>query len=358
MRVAAAPHAVALWPKGGGKATGEPRPDWDLRAAMHRAHRGAGCETSPIFTAILLDFSDSAPVWLRRADFSGKNGDNRMSIKIPDELKADVPQTMWGKILSATPVVMTVVATLLAGLASSEMTHAQYSRALAAQQQSKTGDQWAFFQAKRLRSALQLSTLDVLQNTTVVHALDTAMRASFTPPAPPAAAPVEASVQAAIDAVAAGWTEAQVAALVVKVNDQTLDAALRAAKERASAFDAAVRPANKVVEQLESESAGRPDHRDVVAARLRYMAQRYDTESRLNQGIAYLYELQVRKSNFTAERHERRSQRFFFGMLAAQAAVIIATFAIAARKRNLLWSLAAAAGLAAVGFAVYVYLFI
>jgi hypothetical protein len=34
-----------------------------------------------------------------------------MSAKIPDELKADVPQTRWGKILVATPVVMTVVAT-------------------------------------------------------------------------------------------------------------------------------------------------------------------------------------------------------------------------------------------------------
>ena len=43
-------------------------------------------------------------------------------------------------------------------------------------------------------------------------------------------------------------------------------------------------------------------------------------------------------------------------MLAAQAAVIVSTFAMAARKRNLLWTLAAAAGLAAVIFAIYVYL--
>ena len=38
-----------------------------------------------------------------------------MAIKIPDELKADVPQTTWGKILNATPIVMTVIATMLAG---------------------------------------------------------------------------------------------------------------------------------------------------------------------------------------------------------------------------------------------------
>ncbi len=279
-------------------------------------------------------------------------------IKIPEELKATIPQTMWGKILGATPVVMTVVATMLAGLASSEMTKAQYSRALAAQQQSKTGDQWAFFQAKRLRTAMQNSTLDVLQSTIELHPLDATMQASFTPPPAPPAPPVSAGVQAALDAAAGGRPESDVIPLIAKLDDKALEAALEAAKSRADAYDAAVAPATKAVAQIETDSGGKPNHRDVVAARLRFTAQRYDTESRLNQAIAYLYELQVRKSNFTAERHERRSQRFFFGMLAAQAAVIIATFAIAARKRNLLWSLAAGAGLAAVAFAVYVYLFI
>jgi hypothetical protein len=66
----------------------------------------------------------------------------------------------------------------------------------------------------------------------------------------------------------------------------------------------------------------------------------------------------VRKNNISAERHHKRSQRFFYGMLAAQTGVIIATFAIAARKRNLLWSLAAAAGAAATAFAIYVYLYV
>ena len=76
-------------------------------------------------------------------------------IKIPDALKADMPQSNWGKVLAATPVIMTVIATLLAGLASSEMTRAQYDRSLAAQQQNKASDEWGFFQAKRLRGAFQ-----------------------------------------------------------------------------------------------------------------------------------------------------------------------------------------------------------
>src|ERR1051326_1985021 len=95
-----------------------------------------------------------------------------MKTTIPNELKVAVPPTQWGRILTATPVIMTIVATMLAGLASSEMTKAQYDRALAAQQQSKAGDQWSFFQAKRLRGAYQRNTADLVQAVAEVHELD------------------------------------------------------------------------------------------------------------------------------------------------------------------------------------------
>ena len=104
-----------------------------------------------------------------------------------------------------------------------------------------------------------------------------------------------------------------------------------------------------------SKSATR---RDFVAARLEYNARRYDAEARLNQVVANLYELQVRKANLSAARHHRRSQRFFYGMLAAQTGVIISTLAIAARQRNLLWTIAAIAGVTAIAFAAYVYVFV
>src|SRR3954453_8340620 len=97
-----------------------------------------------------------------------------MKVTIPEELKKDVPPTTYGKILAATPVVMAVVATMLAGLASSEMTRAQYDRSLAAQQQSKAGDQWSFFQAKRLRGAFQRNTAELLQAVSEVHPLEAA----------------------------------------------------------------------------------------------------------------------------------------------------------------------------------------
>src|SRR5262245_21396587 len=59
---------------------------------------------------------------------------------------------------------MTVLATIFAGLSSSEMTRSMYYRSLAAQQQSKAGDQWAFFQAKRIRGTSLETTVELLQS--------------------------------------------------------------------------------------------------------------------------------------------------------------------------------------------------
>jgi hypothetical protein len=314
--------------------------------------------------------------------------------------------------LAATPVVMAVVATLLAGLASSEMTRAQYDRALAAQQQSKAGDQWSFFQAKRLRGAFQRSALDLLQSIVEVHPLDAAalkqsaeqlpaqaeqsetakvrtemlaaldspagqqalgfLQRGDLPPAGAAAAP-DPNLKAALDAVENLKPEPELKPLLAQVNNKALEDALGAARDLAQTFDTATKPVNSLIDQLEnlvnrqaaylramssSPPSGASLTRDFTAARLRYGALRYEVEARLNQAIANLYELQVRQSNISAERHHDRSQRFFFGMLAAQLGVIVSTLAMAARQRNLLWALAAIAGLLAIAFAIYVYLYV
>jgi hypothetical protein len=342
-----------------------------------------------------------------------------MKVTVPQELKADMPQTVFGKILSATPVVMAVVATMLAGLASSEMTKAQYDRSLGAQQQSKAGDQWSFFQAKRLRGAVQQNSVDLLESLTALRPLDPAalrtaaeqwpaavnpteaakLKAELAAAAESAAgqqaltllregkvpgttegAPLDARVKAALDAMENLKPDAEMASLLAQVDNKLIEDSLGAARDRTQEFDLATKPVNQAIDQIDSLLARRTAllqqtqgqaaadvgaspaaaslGRDFTVARLRYAALRYEVEARLNQVIANLYELQVRKSNISAERHHARSQRFFFGMLAAQFGVIISTFALAARNRNLLWSLAAGAGLLAVAFAVYVYLYV
>jgi hypothetical protein len=278
-----------------------------------------------------------------------------MKTQIPDALKNDVPQTTWGKLLMVTPVVMTVVATLLAGLASSEMTKAQYDRALGAQLQSKAGDQWSYFQAKKLRGAIQRSSLELLEAIAEAPPAENTLREEVPSVAAPA---LDASLQEAIDAIETQKPETEITAALKAVEDRTLAAALQSARNQARDFDAALGPANEEIRKLETLVSGgdRNARRDGTAIKMRFNAARYDAEAKLNQNIANLLELQVRKANISAERHHRRSGKFFFGMLAAQAAVIVSTFAIATQKRNLLWSFAAACGLAAIIFAIYVYL--
>jgi Domain of unknown function (DUF4337) len=288
-------------------------------------------------------------------------------IKIPDELKAGLPSNKWGKILGATPIVMTVIATLLAGLASSEMTRAQYDRSLAAQLQSKAGDQWSYFQAKKLRGAVAHNTLDLLEATSEVQPLepaavpgiDAATLAALTQNQLPEATPAkfDDTVNAALAAVVGSKPEDEIAAALAKVKDATLAESLVAARNAATAFDAATRPINQTTDRLDEtlKAGDKNTFRDFTAARLRYTAARYDAEAGLNQSIAGILELQVRKDNISAERHHRRSGKFFYGMLAAQMGVIVSTFAMAARQKSFLWSVAAAAGAAAVAFAAYVF---
>jgi hypothetical protein len=289
-------------------------------------------------------------------------------IVIPEQLKQELPPNAWGKILGATPIIMTVIATMLAGLASSEMTRAQYDRSLAAQLQSKAGDQWGYFQAKKLRSAVARNTLDLLAaasdlaplEDTSLPALDAATSAALVRGQLPAAtlAPLPAEVQTALDRLADARPEAEIASAVVKINPATLAQALAGAQDAARSFDTALKPINQTVDQLDETlmKGDRKFFRGFSAARLRFTAAHYDAEARLNLTVAGLYELQVRQDNYSAEKHHARSGRFFLGMLGAQMAVIISTFALAARKHSFLWSLAAAAGAAAVAFSVYVYL--
>ena len=278
-----------------------------------------------------------------------------MKTKLPDELTNEVPQTKWGKVLLATPVVMTVIATLLAGLASSEMTTAQYDRALGAQLQSKAGDQWSYFQAKKLRGAMQRNSFELLTATAEIRTIENPALEKMPAPASPS---FEAKVDAALQAIEQQKPETEIADRLKSVDDKSLAAALQVAKDNALAFDTATVPASQTLDQLEKAlpAGDKAAARNLTATRMRYNSARYDAEARLNQTIANLYELQVRKANVSAERHHKRSGKFFFGMLAAQAAVIVSTFAIAAQKRSFLWSVAAVAGIAAIIFAIYVYL--
>lgn len=409
------------------------------------------------------------------------------SDKVSSETTAEVPKSTFDKLLGSLPVILTVLSTLLAGLSSSEMTQAQYYRSLAAQFQSKVGDQWNFFQAKRQRGAIVSGQGEGLRAQAVTHAetdalssasrlareLDRVTRCcdgllaalatgSETPQhpavqaaaatlrriaateadqvattfagrlaltAPPHLTPDQldelfqdprpalmrelanhrAELVSVLEAVDARRAETEIAAPLRALKAEELQHALDLMEARAAEQDEATRSMVRSHEQadvLAAEQANRlrPLHaatrdlelalaelaflpqspprslreagetaahagrrtaeamvelvRNVQLARCRYNEKRYECEARYNQVIAGLYEAQVRKSSLTSDRHRFRSYLFFYAMLGAQGGVTVASFALALRQHNSLWSLAGAAGLLAMAAGIYVYLFI
>ena len=315
------------------------------------------------------------------------------------ELDPGHKRTTWETIIVTTPVILTVVATILAGLSSSEMSSAQYFRSLAAQMQAKVSDQWGYFQAKKLRAEQCENTIVILRGlspsmpmnarefqnamtqlnggNSSTKPADTGDLKSFFNGIVPEVAEQPVGPQPVIDAmnaVSSTPSESDLEQQAGKIDQTQLDGAVTVANQNSQAFDAAVQEQtsqySKMSDELRSRiqssqvgSSNQPDAQrglstTVAVAQLKFNSNRYQRDAHYNQVLAELLELQVRKQGFTSDRHRIRSKEFFYGMLAAQAGVTIATFSLALQRRNLLWGLAASAGLAAVTFAAYVYMFV
>jgi hypothetical protein len=408
----------------------------------------------------------------------------------PAEKPADKPRSVWDTILTSTPIILTAVATTLAGLSSAEMTKAQYHRSLASQHQSKVGDQWGFFQAKRIRGSgkeimvaqmrrehdTEPVTVEYIKSTVArlpkmydsaekeAKQLLTAIKAAGTDlgsstlseslrqaatkaertagergkqastlkeridqalttaeirnalgylnsaklPSVDQETVGDANIQAASDAIRQRQTETETKPMMAKITEEELRKALDTAENNASAFEAKCDPLGKslnqmgrlvaeermlakgfrrAVEELMAAMADVPmtgsnslvDLRAAESALRRtnilisqladelgdsyqaatedFTARRYRREANDNQDIANVLEIQVRKSSWSSDRHRDRSLMFFYGMLAAQVGVVISTSALAVRRRSVLWGLATVAGLGAILFAAYVYLY-
>jgi len=371
---------------------------------------------------------------------------------------------------------MTILSTLLAGLSSSEMTQAQYYRSLAAQNQSRAGDQWGFFQAKRIRGSGLENTADLLQtqisladateveaaarrlaasiqtieknsqewlaklssgkpvdNTKTASALKRLSETAQSQVGQVAKGKLQESLHQALgkpevrqifDAFAGGrlpmvedkpiddpamkmaikaiaerrpdievdetvnslsyekiHQALEIAQTNARLGDEATDSLTEALAEVERAVKSLVRLAIPVLKTLASlqdslesgDKALSPDQlgalspdrlRDDVerlqkgfkAIQLQYNGLRNRREADYNQRLAYVYEVQVHKNGLDADRHRQRSKNFFYGMLVAQAAMAISSFALAARQKSVLWALACLAGLTAVAFSGYVYL--
>lgn len=256
------------------------------------------------------------------------------------------PKSLKESIFTFTPIALTVLSTLLAGLSSSEMTRSQVFRALAAQDQSKASDQWNYYQAKRLRADDAANSLDLLQ---AVATTPPTMSQSPRLPDVTDQPITNADILEAMKEVDGNQTEEQMAPVVMRISDQQIADALALAHANLIAFIAAVQPMNTELTSASGASA--------AVSRLQFAVARYDREAEYNRVSGRLYEIEVRRAGVQSDRRKSRSGYFFYGMLAAQAGVIISSFALAVEKRAPFWALAALSGVAALAFSSYVYMY-
>lgn len=215
-------------------------------------------------------------------------------MKLPKPPDPNAPRkSMRETILTSLPVVLTVVATVLAGLSSGEMTRAQYYRSMAAQMQAKASDQWSYFQAKRGRSIDALQALDLLSISAHPGSLDAGVLRAASAGLKQAAggdakfAPRAADLDVELSAVLAGpnWagamevvnghpptvvdqpiassrvleamsevekdqSEAVMAPLLRQITGDEIADAQRVVNDNLNAFDASFEPAGKVLDKL------------------------------------------------------------------------------------------------------------
>jgi hypothetical protein len=251
--------------------------------------------------------------------------------------------------LAAVPVVLTALATILAGLSSSEMTQSMYYRSLAAQDQAKAGSQWAFFQAKRIRGTTMESGGDLIRAISDPPALDAVgMRAGLEriesairgvngsqpvvdaanrlrqlltrdsvrqslkyvagpdlPPAPETQTG-DAHLQSLLTAVEERKTEAETAADVAQISTGRIEEELTAAERNADTFDKACKP---IIGDLRAVEKGVTELANEIRSIRR--SSNSDNRSAVDEAAGTAKELLVSvraaKQDFTARRYAKEA---------------------------------------------------
>ena len=254
--------------------------------------------------------------------------------------------------LAAVPVILTVMATILAGLSSSEMTQSMYYRSLAAQNQAKAGSQWAFFQAKRIRGTTMETSGDLIRALAETPPLDAvrlragieriesaarrvgdsqavadaanrlrqilsrdSVRQSLRYLGGPDLPPVtvnrteDEQIQALVNAVENRQTEPQTAALIAQVRTARIAGELQRSEQNAEAFDMACKP---VVNDLRSIEKAAGELASEVRGRITALGSEHEKRAAFDEANVAVKEMltavRAAKQDFTARRYAKEAE--------------------------------------------------
>ncbi len=269
---------------------------------------------------------------------------------------------------AALPIALTALATAFAGMSTSELQRAMFWRSYAAQDQAKATSQWTFAGFKRDRSLICQTAAAQLRATAgnplnpflemqVAGADAKAIEwlAGKGPPTVKLPVVTDGNLQKLLADIQARVSEADLIRQAGKIPAETINTSLDVAEQAAEQIDQDWRPTMKAAAQLAAE-AGHEKAAAAQAAGFELEKRRYGIESGLNQGIGYLYEARVKVSSAESGKHERKSQNFFYAMLAAQIGATIAALALARQKKSVLWAVAGGTGLVALVIGATVFL--
>jgi hypothetical protein len=168
------------------------------------------------------------------------------------------------------------------------------------------------------------------------------------------------NIKALRDAIEKRDPEAELGRLASKVSHAAINKAIDDAEKANELIDKEWSPiidaANALATSTDGGKIDAATRTARQAAGFELEQRRYRAESRLNQGIGFLYEIRVKVSSAESDKHRRKSQHFFYAMLAAQIAATVSALALARRTKSSLWFFAGLIGLVSLGIGGYVML--
>lgn len=274
------------------------------------------------------------------------------------------PKSFIEKAGAALPIALTAIATAFAGMSTSELQRAMFWRSYAAQDQSKATSQWTLAGFKRDRSLI--CQVAAAQLRAVAGNAPNPFAATAENPAatwlagdgpPPAKLPEvsDEALRRLLADIQARAPEADLLRQAGRVPQATINAAIDDAEKAVEQLDKEWEPTVKAAGKL-AAGTGKVANPAAQAAGYELEQRRYRIEAGLNQGVGYLYEARVKVSAAESDRHQDKSRKFFYAMLAAQVGATVSSLALARKQQSVLWAVAGGAGLVAIVIGAYVYL--
>ncbi len=297
----------------------------------------------------------------------------------PEEKKPEEPKGFFDKAGAALPIALTALATVFASMSNGALQQAMYWKSQAAQDQSKSTNQWSLAGFKRDR-ALTMQTAAAQLRAIAGYApakFDTQPKDASAPDAqkarawltergekggpPPVKLPDvdDEKIKELREAIESREPESELLKKAGRVDITKLNKAIDDAEKYAEQTDKEWSPiigsANGWVRAQLQIKTDDPDAAKKSAGATAAQAagfdleeRRYRSESRLNQGIAFLYEIRVKVSAAESDKHRKKSEFLSYAMLVAQIGAVASSLALARKQKSALWLFAAMVGLVAI----------